>query len=297
MPNDVTSKRDVYQDVTDRIIRAIEAGAPPWVRPWSTLKGGTGSALPVNAATGRAYSGINVVMLWGAAVERGFTSNAWLTFNQAKQLGASVRKGAKAELVTFWKRLDIEETQEDGTTEAKTIPMLRTFCVFNAEEVDGLPGATPIPPAPEGAHLAIAEGLQLRGGLVHGGDRAAYATALDMIAMPRPDAFATVGGYVATLMHECTHASGAKERLDRDLSGRFGSDRYAAEELIAELGSAFLCARLGVDGELRHAAYVDNWLRVLKSDKKAIFTAAACARTAAEYLLHGAGLDTESVGE
>lgn len=282
---------DVYQLVTDRMIKALEAGAPPWVRPWRSIGSGSGSALPVNGATGRSYSGINVVMLWGAAQERGFSSSTWYTYKQAQDVGGQVRKGAKSELVTFWKTLDIEEKKDDGSTEEKRIPMVRTYNVFNADEVDGLPGAVPMAPAPSGAHLAIVDGLKLRGGLAHGGDRAYFAPALDMIGMPNPAAFADEDAYVATLLHECTHATGAKERLDRDLSGRFGSDRYAMEELVAELGAAFTCAALGRDvAELRHAGYVDHWLKVLKADKKAIFAAAALARRASESLLTGAGL-------
>lgn len=281
---------DIYQTVTDKIVAAIEAGAPPWVRPWRRVAGGSGSALPVNGATGRSYSGINVLMLWGAAMERGFSSSHWYTFKQALDVGGHVRKGAKSELVTFWKTLDIEEKQDDGSTEAKRIPMVKTYCVFNADECDGLPGVEPIAPAPEGAHLAIVEGLGLSGGLVHGGDRACYMPALDMIGMPNPAAFEG-DAYAATLLHECTHATGAKSRLDRDLSGRFGSDRYAMEELIAELGAAFTCAALGRDvAELRHAGYLDHWLKVLKADKRALFAAAAQARRASELLLTGAGI-------
>lgn len=290
---------DIYQSVTDKLIASIEAGAVPWVKPWRTIKtaGGTGSALPMNGATGRSYSGINTVILWAAAMERGFASNDWYTFNQARDLGAGVRKGAKAEHVTFWKKLTIMDDDGKGGKEEKKIPMVKTYCVFNREEIEGLPGVTPIPDAPDGAHLAIVNALKLGGGLVHGGDSACYMPAMDRISMPRPDAFTSTDGYVATLMHEATHATGAKTRLDRDLSGRFGSDRYAMEELVAELGSAFLCARLGVDGDLRHAAYLDNWLKVLKADKKAIFAASAQARTAAEYLTRGAGMDAAEEGE
>lgn len=279
---------DIYQSVTDKLVASIEAGTVPWVRPWRTIKG-TGSAMPTNGATGRSYSGINVVILWAANIERGFTSNDWYTFNQAKALGAAVRKGAKAEHITFWKKLTITE---DG--EEKKIPMVRGFCVFNREEIDGLPDAGAIPSAPGGSHVAIVDGLKLTGGLVHGGDRACFMPALDRINMPRPDAFADPDNYVATLLHESTHATGVKARLDRDMTGRFGSDRYAMEELVAELGSAFLCARLGIDGQLQHAAYLDNWLKVLKADKRAIFAASALARTAAEYLTRGAGLDAEA---
>lgn len=287
---------DIYQSVTDKLVASIEAGTVPWVRPWRTIKG-TGSAMPTNGATGRSYSGINVVILWAANIERGFASNDWYTFNQAKALGAAVRKGAKAEHITFWKKLTITEDDGKGGKEEKKIPMVKSFCVFNREEVDGLPDAEAIPSAPEGSHLAIVDGLKLAGGLVHGGDRACYMPALDRISMPRPDAFTEADSYVATLLHESTHATGVKARLDRDMTGRFGSDRYAMEELVAELGSAFLCARLGVDGQLQHAAYLDNWLKVLKADKKAVFAASALARTAAEYLTRAAGLDVASEDE
>lgn len=290
-------KIDIYQTVTDQIIAAIEAGCAPWVRPWRTMGRSSGGALPVNGATGRSYSGINVVMLWGAAMERGYASNAWYTYNQAQDVGGQVRRGERSNLVTFWRKITVQEDDGKGGKEEKSVPMVRTFNVFNADQIDGLPTAAPIAEPPEGAHLLIANGLNLRGGLNHGGDRACYMPALDGINMPNPAAFNDADNYVSTLLHECTHATGAGTRLARDLSGRFGSDRYAMEELVAELGSAFLCARLGVNGDMRHAAYVDNWMKVLKADKKAIFAASAAARAASEYMLKVSGINAEDEDE
>jgi antirestriction protein ArdC len=282
-----SNKTDVYQAVTDGIVAALESGTlPPWVKPWSST--GASSGLPRNGATGREYNGINVVILWAAAMTRDYADPRWVTFKQAQALGGSVRKGEKAALITFWRSVEIDEVDEQGRK--KRIPVVRGYHVFNVEQCDGIPASAPVVDAARGFEVA-AQILDRSGAaVVHGGDVAAYSPALDRIVLPEAASFASIPAYWATALHELTHWSGHGSRLGRDLSGRFGTESYAVEELVAELGAAFLCARAGVDGQLQHAEYVGSWLRVLKADKRAIFTAAARARDAADFLCQRAGL-------
>jgi antirestriction protein ArdC len=284
-----SSKVDVYQTVTDGIVAALEAGGlPPWVKPWSST--GDSSGLPRNGATGREYNGINVVILWAAAMTKGYADPRWVTFKQAQALGGSVRKGEKATLITFWRSVEIDEVDEQGRKQR--IPVVRGYHVFNVEQCDGIPAERPAGDAVAGFETA-ARILARSGAVVtHGGDVAAYSPALDRIVLPEASSFASVPAYWSTALHELTHWTGHASRLGRDLSGRFGTESYAVEELVAELGAAFLCARAGVDGQLQHAEYVGHWLRVLKADKRAIFTAAARARDAADWLCTRAGLNT-----
>ena len=275
----------IYKEVTDRIIAELEAGAAPWLRPWKTNTANGISVMPANAATGRQYHGINIPILWHQAGERGYPTHQWLTFNQAKEKGASVRKGEKATQVVFTKKLRI---REQGTDEEKQISMLRGYYVFNVVQIDGLP--EPQSEAPVGitvdqqvsdvAKFVAATHADIR----YGGNEAAYVPSLDCIVMPPFGAFETSAGFFATALHESAHWSGHGSRLDRNLEGRFGTRKYAAEELIAELTSAFLCAHLGVTGELRHAGYLSTWIELLKHDDRAIFTAAAQAQKVADFL-------------
>jgi antirestriction protein ArdC len=285
---------DVYQVVTDSIVAAIEAGGlPPWVRPWGTTgtNGAPAGALPYNGATGREYNGINVVILWAAAMHKGYNDPRWLTFKQAKDLGGNVKKGEKSTLITFWSTIE-RQNEETGKTER--IPFVRGYYVFNWEQCEGI-GAGAEPAAPAVSFETAAQILRAsRARITHGGDVAGYIPSADRIVLPDIGAFLSVPAYYATALHELTHWTGHGSRLDRDLSGRFGSDSYAMEELVAELGAAFLCARAGVDGQLQHAEYIAHWLRVLKADKKAIFTAAARARDAAAWLCTRAGLDEQT---
>lgn len=274
---------DIYQTVTDRLVTALEAGTVPWLRPWKTAN--RGSALePYNASSGRPYNGVNLLILGCAP----YQSLGWMTFNQARALGGCVRKGERGTTVVFWK---FDRVRDDETGEVKTRPFARAYTVFNVEQIDGLPEtlAAPLPPvAPEGGVIEVARrhGVDLR----HGGDRAFFSPTYDFVQMPSADAFKSPEHYDATLAHELTHWTGGKARLDREFGKRFGDQAYAFEELIAEIGSAFACARLGVplDG-LQHPAYLANWLAVLKGDKRAIFTAASAAKRAAELLLGAAG--------
>jgi antirestriction protein ArdC len=280
------SSADIYADVTARIIEAIEAGCAPWQRPWE--RHGP-AAMPTNGY-GRPYSGINVCLLWAAAAKAGYCDPRWMTYNQAKKQGGQVKRGERATAVVLWKQITVTDEAENQDDEKSTrqVWIIKTFNVFNAEQVEGLGEYTAPTVEPTQADVLIASsGADIR----HGGGRAFYNPGSDFIRMPRRDDFDTEGHYRATVLHELVHWTGLAQRLDRDLSGRFGDDAYAAEELIAELGAAFLCAQLGVVGEhFQHASYVDAWLRVLKADSRAIVTAASAARKAATYLMELAEL-------
>lgn len=285
--------RDIYAEVTERIVKELENGAAPWVKPWRRVGG---SNMPHNAVTRRPYSGVNVLLLWMTSAAAGYASQGWMTFNQVKESGGHVRKGEKATLVVFVKPLTVKEKDgsgnivknANGDDAEKQIQMLRGYYVFNVAQCDDLPAKITaagdvIVDVPSDAEFDA--WVQATGAIVrHGGDRAAYSPSLDSIVMPPRAAFNEQAGYSATMLHELGHWTGHKTRLARSLRGRFGDSEYAAEELIAELTSAYLCAEKGIDGELRHAGYIDHWLKLLKSDKRAIFTAAAAASKAATYL-------------
>jgi antirestriction protein ArdC len=275
----------LYQEVTDRIVAELEAGAAPWLCPWTKSKANGTGIMPSNAITGRSYHGINVVILWGARATKGYESNGWLTFKQAQDNGGSVRKGEKATQVVLTKKLRIKDRE---TEEEKQISMLRGYFVFNRAQVDGLPegerGLRLSSESDDARHrradlFVRATGADIR----HGGNEAAFYPSLDRIVMPPFGAFKTEAGYWATLYHEAGHWSGHESRLNRDMEGRFGTRKYAAEELIA-FASAFLCAHLDIEGELRHAGYLSKWIELLRHDSKAIFTASAKAQQAADYL-------------
>lgn len=282
---------DVYQTITDQIIAHLEKGVRPWMMPWSVEQVGGTVRRPLRA-TGEPYQGINILVLWARAIEQGYAAPMWMTYRQAKELGGQVRKGEKGALVVYANTMMRTETNEKGEDEDRAIPFLKGYTVFNVEQIDGLPERfAPILPEPvnEGARDAKAEAFfsSLGADIRHGGGRAFYARGEDRIQMPPFAVFREAEGYYATLAHECTHWTMHPARLDRDLGGkRFGDDGYAMEELVAELGAAFLCADLGLEPEVRedHAAYIDHWLAVLKSDKRAIFTAASKASEAATWL-------------
>lgn len=264
---------DLYSEVTARILAELETGAAPWVKPWTA----SGPVMPQNAITGRLYNGINVLILWMTAQSRLYPENRWLTFKQAIEAGGAVRKGEKGTQVVLVKRISVGEDEEE-----RLIGMLKTFTVFNVAQIEGLdaPAAAPTVPETSVSAFVAATGAEVR----HGHDMAFYSPGHDAVCLPNPDAFRGQGHYEATVLHELTHWTGHKDRLNRDLSGRFGTKSYAAEELVAELGAAFLCAHLGIDGELRHAGYIDTWLTLLREDNRAVFTAAAKASQAADYL-------------
>ena len=270
----------LYESVTQSIIKDLEAGVAPWTKPWKS--GARGGLLPFNAVSNRSYNGINIPILWAAAHARGYPTHGWLTYKQAQAAGAQVRAGEKSTTVVFTKKL----TLKDDEDVEKQIGMLRTFNVFNEWQMEGLPQAAlqeqqPLPQLQDNAQRFInATGAYIR----HGGDRAYYQAAGDLISLPPEASFESRAYYIATALHESVHWTGAKHRLDRDLTGRFRTQSYAAEELVAELGAAFLCAHLNVEGKLRHAEYIGHWVKLLKSDDRAVFTAASKASQAADYL-------------
>lgn len=271
----------LYESVTNSIIKEMEAGVVPWTKPWKTPRAYSGSVMPHNSATGRAYSGINIPLLWGAATANGYGSHQWMTFKQAKALGATVRGGEKATSIVFTKQLTVKEQDEE-----KKFGMLRAYSVFNHDQIDGLAAPKPAEELPEPVRHERAEafikatGAEFR----NGGDKACYVTGKDFVAIPYQGFFKRQEAFYAVALHELGHWTGAKHRLDRDLSGRFGTKAYAAEELVAEMTAAFLCAHLDITGELRHAGYISNWIELLKEDNRAIFTAASLASKAADYL-------------
>lgn len=280
-----TAKRDVAAEITAKIVEALESGAAPWVRPWKSGVGPdvgmAGASIPSNASSGRCYRGVNVFILWATAFRFGYSDARWLTFNQARNLGGSVRKGEKGTQIVFWKWT----VRDEGLPTEKRIPMARAFTVFNVEQCDGLELEAAAPPVEHvlGAADRVAEQAGAR--VVRGGDVACYSRGADFITVPVAEAFVDAGAYEATLLHELTHWTGHASRLDRQFGKRFGDDAYAAEELVAELGAAFLCARLGIQGKLQHTEYLAHWAKVLRADKYAIFTAASAAEKAAALLL------------
>lgn len=285
-------KKDLYTRVTETIVAQLEKGVRPWHQPWSA-DNATGRINRPLRHNGEAYRGINVLMLWGTSVDRGYTSPHWMTFRQAGELGANVKKGEKGTLVVYANALSrTEHDEETGEDQERRIPYLKGYTVFNAEQIEGLPERytlieTPqITPSERIAHadqFFAATGAVIR----HGGARAYYTGGDDLIQMPPFEAFEDAPAYYATLGHECIHWTKSKKRLDRDLGAkRWGDHGYAVEELVAELGAAFLCADLNLTPVLQdeHASYIATWLTVLKQDSRAIFTAAAHAQKAADYL-------------
>ncbi len=278
---------DIHQHLTDRIVAAIEAGAGQWQMPWHR---GSGGRHPVNIASGNRYRGVNVLGLWVEAQVNGYSSHLWGTYRQWAEKGATVRKGQKASYVVFYKEIEVA-SDENNEDERKSRLFARATPVFNADQVDGLGQAPAVAPFEE---LRDVDGFIVRteAKIIHGGNRACFIPKLDEIHMPPPDVFTgsasstPTEAYYSTLLHELTHWTALPHRCNRDLSGRFGTEAYAMEELVAELGAAFLCAELGIAVEPRadHAQYLAHWLNVLKADKRAIFTAASKAGEAVSFL-------------
>ncbi|MFL6833109.1 MAG: ArdC family protein [Xanthobacteraceae bacterium] len=286
------ARASLYQEITDKIIAELEAGRVPWVQPWGTAAAKASLTMPKNAATHRHYSGINVLILWGAVIERGFSTQNWLTFRQALGLGGNVRKGEHGTTVVYADRFVPDEerkrAERDGD-EPSAIRFLKRFAVFNTDQCETLPRElTSAPsPVPEGLILPHAEALIAATGADFrtGGDRAFYSPNYDFIQVPRPEAYLEPINWHRTALHELGHWTGAAQRLDRDLSGSFGSKKYAQEELVAEIISAFVCASLGIVPTVRHADYIGSWLEILREDDRAIVRAARAASKAADYLL------------
>lgn len=292
MQNPVPSndRFDLYRAVTDKIVAAIEAGAGRFVMPWH-VSAATGR--PTNALTGHGYRGVNVVALWAEAVMSGYGTGWWASYRQWERLGAQVRRGQRGSIIVFYNHLNTAPTEELDDARHRLVG--RAFRVFNLDQVDGWE-------PPESVSVSMVEALAevetfiaaTNAVVVHGGSRACYRRDCDRIELPARDRFrgsptsSASEAYYGTLLHELTHWSGAPHRLDRTFGTRFGDNDYAVEELVAELGAAFLCADLGIANEPRpdHAAYVASWLKVLNDDRRAVFTAAARANDAAIYL-HG----------
>ncbi|APX23879.1 MULTISPECIES: ArdC family protein [Rhodobacterales] len=285
-------RTNLYDDITDKIIAELEEGRLPWVQPWGTAAAQAPLAMPRNASTGRQYSGINVLILWGAVIQRGYPTQHWLTFRQALSLGGNVRKGERGTTVVYADRFTPEDekrrARETGE-DANSIPFLKRFTVFNAAQCDGLPDdiAVEAPPPPPGLIEPQVETLIAKTGIDFriGGNRAFYVPALDYVQVPPPQAYFEPINWHRTALHEMGHATGHSARLARDFSGGFGTRKYAFEELIAEISSAFCCASLGIVPTVRHADYVGSWLEVMREDSRAIVRAASQASKAADWLL------------
>lgn len=285
-------RSSLYEEITGKIIAELEAGRVPWVQPWGTAVAKAPLAMPKNATTRRGYSGINVLILWSAVIERGFSGQSWLTFRQALGTGGNVRKGEHGTTVVYADRFTPEDerrrAERDGD-EPGAIPFLKRFTVFNTDQCEGLPEdiTTTVPPPPEGLILPQAEALIAATGVDFriGGARAFYNSTHDFVQVPPPQAYFEPINWHRTAFHELGHASGHSSRLGRDLSGSFGSKNYAREELVAEMAGAFVCASLGIEPTVRHADYIGSWLDVLREDDRAIVRAASAASKAADYLL------------
>jgi antirestriction protein ArdC len=291
---DQASRGDVHARITAKIVAALEQGVLPWHRPWNAH--GDGPVLRPLRHNGVPYQGINIIMLWAAAAAAGYQSPYWLTFRQARELGGNVRKGEHGELVVYANRIARREVDEESGEETeRSIPFLKGYIVFNSEQCENLPvkfaaiSETPVLPALRRCEAADNFFSALGADIRHGGSRAFYSETYDFIQMPPFASFDTAESYAATLAHECVHWTKHSGRLARDMGRvRHGDEGYAREELVAELGAAFLCADLGITPEVRedHASYIASWLEVLKNDKRFVFSAASHAQRAVDYL-HG----------
>lgn len=280
-----------YQQVTDRIIAMLEQGTRPWVQSWTGFPCG-GRPLRHD---GTPYRGANTLNLWAAAMVRGFNSPYWLTYKRAQELGAQVRKGAKSEFAFYVGSTTRTVEKQDGTQEDRTIAFLKAYCVFNANEIEGLAphyytSANACAPLSGDAKIAYADTFIGNTGakITHGGSRAFYRPSTDEIHLPEFAAFQDAPAYYGTALHELAHWTGAEKRLDRSKGRMFGDPAYAFEELVAELSAAYLSADLAITVEPRedHASYLAGWIKALKDDNRAIFRAASYAEKACDYL-HG----------
>jgi antirestriction protein ArdC len=291
--NTAPEKRDVYARVTDQIVTAIEQGVGNWRMPWHTS--GRFAFSPINVTNKKPYRGINTLCLWAAAQAKGYERGEWATYQQWQERGAQVRKGEKATTVAFWKFANDATEGQDGDDSHRSGSRLlftRGYSVFNAAQVDGYnPPTVTDAPILERIDHADAFFKGVRADVRHGGNQAYFSPVSDHIQMPPFQAFVENVPYYSTLAHEHTHWTASAGRCNRELGRRFGDNAYAAEELIAELGAAFTCGHLGLSTEPRadHAQYIQSWLKVLKADKRAIFTAASKAQQACDWLVQQAG--------
>ena len=274
-------RASLYDEITDKIIAELEAGRLPWVQPWGTAAAKAPLAMPKNASTGRQYSGINVLILWGAVIEHGFTGQSWLTFRQALSLGGHVRKGERGTTVVYADRFvpdDEKQRARETGEEAQAIPFLKRFTVFNTAQCDDLPEEIAIvaPPPPPGLIEPKVEALikATRHRLSHRRQSRLLRSSARLSCRCRRRRRISSRSTGTARLCMNSHASGHPSRLDRDLSGSFGSKKYAFEELIAEMSAAFSCASLGIVPTVRHADYIGSWLEVLREDNRAIVRAA-----------------------
>lgn len=279
---------DLYQHVNEQIIQLLEKGDIPWRRP---IAGGSGAGWPKNMLTQLAYRGINVFLLAIASWSQGYQSSYWVTFNQALQLGGSVKKGEKSSMVLFWKEY---KTADRTTGDPKTVPVLRYFRVFNVQQCDGIaiPDVTDQPPlafTPIEAAERIVEGFEGRPDIRYEGLKPHYRPVSDQVVIPDKTRFISVEEFYSTLFHELAHSTGHQRRLGRGVDTNlqpFGSPDYSKEELIAEMAATYLCAHAKIEPATiqNSAAYIQGWLKVLKSDKRMVIQAAAAAQKAADWI-------------
>jgi antirestriction protein ArdC len=281
----MNDKQSVYDEVTQRVIAQLEAGVLPWVQPWKA--GQRRPSMPYNITTGKRYRGINVILLWMCGPPG---APAYMTYKQAEALGANVRRGEKGYRVVYVDRHSKTVTDSNGEEREESYMFMKRHTVFHVSQIDGLPAKhqVAIEPDLDGSDLIDARAAAFirnaDADLRIGGDRAFYDVGNDYIRVPPPESYFEPVNWHRTALHELAHWTGARSRLARDLSASFGTKKYAQEELIAEMGAAFLCASLGIVPTVRHADYIGAWLAVLKEDNKAIFKAAAGAQQAADYL-------------
>lgn len=273
-----------YERITAAILNTLNTDLPVWRRPWRTLRSQGVTGIPQNAVTGHAYRGINACLL----LTRMDADARYLTYRQAQELGGHVKRGEHGQTVVFWQQKSYTKRDKDGEEETRDSLLMRVYTVFNLNQCEDVtlpqsrkdPEPLPPPPAITTVYRTLGASVQ------HGGDMAKYSPRPDVVTMPRPEAFTTPDAYSATALHELTHWTGHESRLAREFGKRFGDQAYAAEELVAELGSAFLCASLGIDCALEHhASYLEHWRQLLHSDPRAIITAASKAQAASDYLL------------
>jgi antirestriction protein ArdC len=283
----VESKTDIFTSVTNQIIAALEEGVRPWVKPWNN----NNINCPLRA-NGKPYTGINILLLWMASCAKGYASDRWMTYKQAHELGGQVRKGEKGTGIVYASSFTKKETKEDGEEFEQEIHFLKGYTVFNVEQISDLPEQYYNKPAPRPEPVERIEKAEkffssISAVIHHGGDRAYYSENNDYIRLPLFEAFRDAESYYATLGHELVHWTKHENRLNRDFGRKkWGDEGYAKEELVAEIGASFLCADIGLTPTIRedHAPYIQNWLQVLKNDKRAIFKAAAYAQKAFDYL-------------
>ena len=272
---------NIYQEITDSIIAELEKGAAPWVKPWNAPQGAD-----KNVISQKPYRGINKLITAMIVGIKGYSNPAWASYDQWQKMGGQVRLGEKATKIIFWSKATGKDTV---TGESKEYAFAKAHFIFNVAQVDGIDIIVSDDKQNDNAKIDNCEATikATEAKIIHGGDTACFIPSSDIIRMPEIGTFQSSEHYYATAFHELTHWTSDKKRCDRDISkGRFGNPDYAFEELVAELGAAFLCSTHGIAGDLRHAGYIDSWLKALKNDNKAIFKASGLAQAAADYVLN-----------